>query len=188
MSSILRPRRFSERLIDDSSGTNTTTKISIDINPTVNKCIVDRTTFSKFPSTGSDLKSTSLIMRTIHNTNETNGHSNPKPEYLFTHLNQLRKLYEDADSDDSARADEEVKGYLGQLHDRNGSAEPADACSAVSGSWSRIRTYREQNHKHKFQEESGIIKQIRDDAESTRFSVNRGYIVIKLYVLYANTN
>lgn len=117
-------------------------------------------------------------MRTINTTNETNGHAVPQPEHLFTHLNQLRQLYEDADSDDSARADEEVKGYLGQLHnndslDRRISAEAAESNlgTTVSGSWSRIKTYRQQNHKNRYHDDSGIISTICDHTVLARLFV-----------------
>ncbi|XP_055644531.1 serine-rich adhesin for platelets [Toxorhynchites rutilus septentrionalis] len=73
---------------------------------------------------------------------------------LSHQLTQLKRLYDAAeqyDSDDSAKADEEVKLYLGNL--ASGSEERGGGGSELSGSWSRIKAkrnvqkYRDQDAK-----------------------------------------
>lgn len=58
---------------------------------------------------------------------------------LSQQLSQLRRLYDAAegDSDDSAKADEEVKHYLGNL-----GASSEEKGSELSGSWSRVKAKR----------------------------------------------
>lgn len=61
------------------------------------------------------------------------------PSNVISHqLSQLRRLYEAAEqeSDDSAKADEEVKHYLGNL------APVDEKTTEISGSWSRIKAKR----------------------------------------------
>uniref|UniRef100_A0A1Q3FR15 Uncharacterized protein n=1 Tax=Culex tarsalis TaxID=7177 RepID=A0A1Q3FR15_CULTA len=74
---------------------------------------------------------------------------------LSHQLTQLKRLYDAADqydSDDSAKADEEVKLYLGNLA-HSGSEEKGAGGSELSGSWSRIKAkrniqkYRDQDVK-----------------------------------------
>lgn len=73
---------------------------------------------------------------------------------LSHQLTQLKRLYDAAeqyDSDDSAKADEEVKLYLGNL--AGGSVGEEKGGSELSGSWSRIKAkrniqkYRDQDVK-----------------------------------------
>ncbi|EJY57475.1 AAEL003348-PC [Aedes aegypti] len=73
---------------------------------------------------------------------------------LSHQLTQLKRLYDAAeqyDSDDSAKADEEVKLYLGNL--AGGSVSEEKGGSELSGSWSRIKAkrniqkYRDQDVK-----------------------------------------
>jgi hypothetical protein len=73
-------------------------------------------------------------------------------------LAALKELYYNAElSDDSERADEEVRSYMsgGDKEDRN---RDEDVSSVVSGSWSRMRAFRNiQQHFSKFaQSQKGI--------------------------------
>ncbi|XP_052893450.1 serine-rich adhesin for platelets isoform X2 [Anopheles moucheti] len=65
---------------------------------------------------------------------------------LSQQLSQLRRLYDAAelyDSDsDSAKADEEVKLYLGNLADTSSSTSSFGQATELSGSWSRIKAKR----------------------------------------------
>uniref|UniRef100_A0A182R0V0 Uncharacterized protein n=1 Tax=Anopheles farauti TaxID=69004 RepID=A0A182R0V0_9DIPT len=83
---------------------------------------------------------------------------------LSQQLSQLRRLYDAAelyDSDsDSAKADEEVKLYLGNLADAASSSSSFGQATELSGSWSRIKAKR------------NIQKSVHVEAKDAAFSVN----------------
>lgn len=86
---------------------------------------------------------------------------------LSHQLTQLKRLYDAAeqyDSDDSAKADEEVKLYLGNL--AGGSVSEEKGGSELSGSWSRIKAkrniqkYRDQDVKITVNSTSGRFPEV----------------------------
>lgn len=93
---------------------------------------------------------------------------------LSQQLSQLRRLYDAAelyDSDsDSAKADEEVKLYLGNLADASSSTSSFGQATELSGSWSRIKAKR---NIQKFNGSSlSTVTAARDEPKDTAFSVN----------------
>lgn len=86
------------------------------------------------------LKSTSLIINTISNNDELVKKKSAIPEQLAA----LKKLYDEASehSDDSERADEEVRSYMSGGGDDSDLYETEDVRSVVSGSWSKMRAFR----------------------------------------------
>uniref|UniRef100_A0A182JU84 Uncharacterized protein n=1 Tax=Anopheles christyi TaxID=43041 RepID=A0A182JU84_9DIPT len=93
---------------------------------------------------------------------------------LSQQLSQLRRLYDAAelyDSDsDSAKADEEVKLYLGNLADNASSSTSSfGQATELSGSWSRIKAKR---NIQKFNGTSLSTVGARVDPKDTSFSVN----------------
>lgn len=96
------------------------------------------------------LKSTSLIINTIskETLDEELVKKNTKsaiPEQLAA----LKRLYDEASeqSDDSERADEEVRSYMSGGGDDSDLHEPEDVRSVVSGSWSKMRAFRAIKHQ-----------------------------------------
>ncbi|XP_069703149.1 platelet binding protein GspB-like isoform X2 [Periplaneta americana] len=72
---------------------------------------------------------------------------------VASQLAALKQLYyNNAElSDDSERADEEVRSYMSGGGDEDDKDQDEDASSVVSGSWSRMRAFRNiQHHFHKF--------------------------------------
>lgn len=67
-------------------------------------------------------------------------------------LAALKELYYSAElSDDSERADEEVRSYMSGCGDEDDRDQNEDSSSVVSGSWSRVTAFRNiQHHFHKF--------------------------------------
>uniref|UniRef100_A0A182W714 Uncharacterized protein n=1 Tax=Anopheles minimus TaxID=112268 RepID=A0A182W714_9DIPT len=93
---------------------------------------------------------------------------------LSQQLSQLRRLYDAAelyDSDsDSAKADEEVKLYLGNLADTSSSASSFGQATELSGSWSRIKAKR---NIQKFNSAStNLTAAKRIEIKDASFSVN----------------
>uniref|UniRef100_A0A182NUF9 Uncharacterized protein n=1 Tax=Anopheles dirus TaxID=7168 RepID=A0A182NUF9_9DIPT len=90
---------------------------------------------------------------------------------LSQQLSQLRRLYDAAelyDSDsDSAKADEEVKLYLGNLADASSSSSSFGQATELSGSWSRIKAKR---NIQKFSSASSGTAHV--EAKDSAFSVN----------------
>jgi hypothetical protein len=67
-------------------------------------------------------------------------------------LAALKELYYNTElSDDSERADEEVRSYMSGGGDEDDKNEDEESSSVVSGSWSRMRAYHNiHHHFHKF--------------------------------------
>ncbi|GLV34146.1 uncharacterized protein CBL_00075 [Carabus blaptoides fortunei] len=155
----------------NSNSTTTTTKITIEMSPSPTN-VDNYPMFSsiKLPraSLHNCLKSTSLIMNTFtkvqectrnhkattasttfNSTGTTVGTTNSElPAAIPDQLAALRKLYDEAaeHSDDSEKADEEVRSYMsggGGGDDSDVVRETEDdVSSVVSGSWSKMRAFR----------------------------------------------
>ncbi|XP_066998145.2 uncharacterized protein [Anabrus simplex] len=79
--------------------------------------------------------------------------SDREPFTIPSQLAALKEMYYSGDlSDDSERADEEVRSYMSGGGDEDDiDIKDEDASSVVSGSWSRMRAYRNiRHHFHKF--------------------------------------
>uniref|UniRef100_A0A182MI99 Uncharacterized protein n=1 Tax=Anopheles culicifacies TaxID=139723 RepID=A0A182MI99_9DIPT len=94
---------------------------------------------------------------------------------LSQQLSQLRRLYDAAelyDSDsDSAKADEEVKLYLGNLADTSSSASSFGQATELSGSWSRIKAKR-NIQKFNSNVSTGLPATKRVEIKDASFTVN----------------
>ncbi|XP_035915727.1 serine-rich adhesin for platelets isoform X1 [Anopheles stephensi] len=95
---------------------------------------------------------------------------------LSQQLSQLRRLYDAAelyDSDsDSAKADEEVKLYLGNLADASSSTSSFGQATELSGSWSRIKAKRNIQKFNSSTSGSFTSTAKRVEAKDASFSVN----------------
>lgn len=92
---------------------------------------------------------------TVEKTGVNNEAEEDTKEEALVVCNQLavlKELYLSADlSDDSELADEEVRSYMSGGGDEDDRVRDVDSCSMVSGSWSRMRPFRNiQHHFHKF--------------------------------------
>uniref|UniRef100_A0A4Y0ATE0 Uncharacterized protein n=1 Tax=Anopheles funestus TaxID=62324 RepID=A0A4Y0ATE0_ANOFN len=94
---------------------------------------------------------------------------------LSQQLSQLRRLYDAAelyDSDsDSAKADEEVKLYLGNLADTSSSTSSFGQATELSGSWSRIKAKR-NIQKFSSSSSNNFTAAKRVEIKDASFSVN----------------
>uniref|UniRef100_A0A182Y0A3 Uncharacterized protein n=1 Tax=Anopheles stephensi TaxID=30069 RepID=A0A182Y0A3_ANOST len=95
---------------------------------------------------------------------------------LSQQLSQLRRLYDAAelyDSDsDSAKADEEVKLYLGNLADASSSTSSFGQATELSGSWSRIKAKRNIQKFNSSTSGSFTSTAKRVEAKDASFTVN----------------
>jgi hypothetical protein len=92
-----------------------------------------------------------LMKQTCTNTQAEEGRNEEIP-VVPNQLAALKELYYSAElSDDSERADEEVRSYMSGGGDEDDRDQDEDSSSVVSGSWSRVRAFRNiQHHFHKF--------------------------------------
>lgn len=92
-----------------------------------------------------------LVKRTFINT-QAKEERNEETLVVPNQLAALKELYYSAElSDDSERADEEVRSYMSGGGDEEDRDQDEDSSSVVSGSWSRVRAFRNiQHHFHKF--------------------------------------
>jgi len=102
-------------------------------------------------STEDNLNSDLLVKKTCIN-NEAEEDTNEDTLVVCNQLAVLKELYFSADlSDDSELADEEVRSYMSGGGDEDDRVQDVDSCSMVSGSWSRMKPFRNiQHHFHKF--------------------------------------
>lgn len=155
---------------ENSSNTTTTTKITIDLSPTEEE--ERHPAFYEAKTNGShSFKSTSLILNTIKCQNEPERLENPTkcqngperlentiksqnclekvPNRMPQQLEALKRLYEEEENSDSD-ADKEVQLLTSRITERRRLEEDAGS-SVVSGSWGRMRAYRnvldKSNHK-----------------------------------------
>lgn len=116
--------------------TTTTTKITIDLSPSPNSTRKEFGFTSNYPL--HNFKSTSLILNTIKSENGQklmNMHDSIPKE-----LDALRKLYEDAMSDNEA--DKEVQSLMSTISDNELRDVDEECSSVVSGSWSKVSATR----------------------------------------------
>ncbi|KAH1017916.1 hypothetical protein HUJ05_008504 [Dendroctonus ponderosae] len=121
-----------------NNNTTTTTKITIDLSPSPPTS--DKTfTFTKFKRSHHlqhSFKSTPLVLNTLKD-------RKAEPNKIPQQLEALRKLYEDVASDDGdSDADKEVQRLLSRVSDKELTSLESDASSVVSGSWSRMRAFK----------------------------------------------
>lgn len=92
-----------------------------------------------------------LVKKCCANT-QGEGERNEEVLVASSHLAALKKLYYSAElSDDSDRADEEVRSYMSGGGDEDDSDQDKESSSEVSGSWSRMRAFCNiRHHFHKF--------------------------------------
>ncbi|KAL3268797.1 hypothetical protein HHI36_007893 [Cryptolaemus montrouzieri] len=157
----------------NSSNTTTTTKITIDLSPTEDQ--ENQRPLQNAKQNGShSFKSTSLILNTIKSKNEPEKLEEPrygnaqllgKPRCeIPQQLEALKRLYEDnSDSD----ADKEVQLLTSGIVERDLEKMEDDNSSVVSGSWSRMRAYKnvfdQNNHKRTSDVASSRHAQIEKD-------------------------
>jgi len=101
------------------------------------------------------IKSTKDTLNSVKKTcinNEAEEDTNEETLVVCNQLAVLKELYFSADlSDDSELADEEVRSYMSGGGDEDDRVQDVDSCSMVSGSWSRMKPFRNiQHHFHKF--------------------------------------
>lgn len=122
----------------DMKNATTTTKITIDLTPSPPvKPNDNHFIFAKYQrSQEHSFKSTSLILNTI---NQNNLKSAEKQDQ--NPLEALKKLYEDVNSDSDA--DKEVQLLMSKITTADKTED--DASSVVSGSWSKMRAFKNLN-------------------------------------------
>ncbi|XP_050498949.1 uncharacterized protein LOC114337513 isoform X1 [Diabrotica virgifera virgifera] len=126
---------------EDRNNTTTTTKITIDLSPSPPTVVEKPFSYTKYQrSQPSSFKSTSLILNTINN-NGNNFKTAEKQDSIPKELEALKKLYEDVQSDSDA--DKEVQYLLSRA--TTDSSLENDNSSVLSGSWSKMKTYRNIN-------------------------------------------
>ncbi|XP_074031802.1 uncharacterized protein isoform X2 [Leptinotarsa decemlineata] len=123
----------------DINNTTTTTKITIDLSPSPpiknDSCF----TYAKYQGSHShSFKSTSLILNTIKDKSEKTAEK--KKNEIPHQLEALKKLYEDIQSDSDA--DKEVQQLMSKVSQNEGNRIETDTSSEVSGSWSKMRAYK----------------------------------------------
>ncbi|KAK9889525.1 hypothetical protein WA026_006879 [Henosepilachna vigintioctopunctata] len=131
----------------NSSNTTTTTKITIDLSPTEDAD--QQPTLINAKCNGShSFKSTSLILNTIKCQNEPEK-LEKVPCQIPQQLEALKRLYDEENSDSDA--DKEVQLLTSRIAERELERLEDDNNSVVSGSWSRMRAYKNvyerANHK-----------------------------------------
>lgn len=124
-----------------------TKKMNIQSQNCTNKCRSDLC----IKSTEDNLNSDLLVKKTCIN-NEAEEDTNEETLVVCNQLAVLKELYFSADlSDDSELADEEVRSYMSGGGDEDDRVQDVDSCSMVSGSWSRMKPFRNIQHRfHKF--------------------------------------
>lgn len=147
----------------DTNNTTTTTKITIDLSPSSQEQVETNTyvpaafaSYTKYErSQNHSFKSTSLILNTIKNNTHTNSDGalikrrhphNPhisEPNKVPQQLEALKKLYEDVHSDSDA--DKEVQLLMSKITETDLNRIDNDNSSIVSGSWSKMRSYKSIN-------------------------------------------
>ncbi|XP_044753638.1 uncharacterized protein LOC123313034 isoform X2 [Coccinella septempunctata] len=123
---------------EKSSNTTTTTKITIDLSPTEDEDHHPAAYHNAKQNGSHSFKSTSLILNTIKSQNEPEK-LEKVPYRIPQQLEALKRLYEDENSDSDA--DKEVQLLTSRIAERQKLEEDAHS-SVVSGSWSRMRAYK----------------------------------------------
>ncbi|XP_018561019.1 uncharacterized protein LOC108903338 isoform X3 [Anoplophora glabripennis] len=133
----------------DTNNTMTTTKITIDLSPSPPTKTDNCFTYAKYKrSQNHSFKSTSLILNTIKDKNQTKyfadktglDSSYKKDGGIPQQLEALKKLYEDVQSDSDA--DKEVQLLMSTIAERDLNSFEDDNSSVVSGSWSKMRAFK----------------------------------------------
>ncbi|XP_057656503.1 uncharacterized protein LOC130894015 isoform X1 [Diorhabda carinulata] len=129
---------------EDTNNTTTTTKITIDLSPSPSTKTDKTFSYTKYErSQPTSFKSTSLILNTINHSNNGNIQKTAEiKDSIPKELEALKKLYEDVQSDSDA--DKEVQFLLSRMTKDNGLEN--DCSSVLSGSWSKMKTYRNMNN------------------------------------------
>ncbi|KAK4876253.1 hypothetical protein RN001_012675 [Aquatica leii] len=118
----------------DKDNTTTTTKITIDLSPSPDINEEPSFQFVRLPRASlSNFKSTSLVLNTFKTEKDLQGKSIPQQ------LEALRRLYEDWHSDNEA--DKEVQLLMNKPEHEPSKEFDANS-SVVSGSWSKMRAFR----------------------------------------------
>ncbi|XP_066155749.1 uncharacterized protein [Euwallacea fornicatus] len=122
----------------EQNNTTTTTKITIDLSPsppTTDKRFI-YTKYKRSQNSLHSFKSTPLVLNTLKGQKEAVGK-------IPQQLEALRKLYEDVRSDEGdSDADKEVQQLLSRVSEKDLSSIDSDASTVVSGSWSRMRAFK----------------------------------------------
>lgn len=131
----------------DTNNAMTTTKITIDLSPSPPAKTDNCFTYAKYKrSQNHSFKSTSLILNTIKDRNQTKyfadktGPDYKKDSGIPQQLEALKKLYEDVQSDSDA--DKEVQLLMSTIAERDLNSFEDDNSSVVSGSWSKMRAFK----------------------------------------------
>ncbi|XP_076265570.1 uncharacterized protein LOC143199566 isoform X2 [Rhynchophorus ferrugineus] len=168
----------------ESNNSTTTTKITIDLSPSppTNEKPQEEPSFTytrfKRSDTLHSFKSTPLVLNTL---------KDQRPiSKIPEQLEALKKLYEDVPSDTDSDADKEVQQLMSRITEREVDMMESDTSSIVSGSWSKMRAFRNLNDagrgsfravKSRFDLKNGDIKEEKDNyVNCTDFSkLNRSY-------------
>lgn len=174
----------------ETNNTKTTTKITIDMSPSPTNNEYPIFSSIKLPrATLHSLKSTPLVINTISKENQTNCSDLLKKNTksaIPDQLAALKRLYDEASehSDDSEKANEEVRSYMSGNGDESDQLE--ETRSVVSGSWSKMRAFRaikqHLNTSSSNNKQNEFIKNIINQQSSAKRGRYDCYVRVKLQI------